>query len=1019
MKSGKEENNKSIDLIKKLKYNMNRTNNQPMRYNSAFKQRPFSTFKARIHNFDKQSFLTKNNYFIPKLGKIYLASKCNDLNKKKNSFIWRRNKQCSLDNNNNKYFAKEELVEKVVKLKKALNKLNDKNAEQKIKLNKQKKELKKQNEMLNEVNKKYYFEQFFKNYEWDNDRDKEISYDTFDCGLGYVFSDKKTKTPKSLPKNKSAEGIKNIPNIKNTYFEMQDNLANISYNGLRDLYSKMVMQNDRKDKEITILKEQLEHNRISYESLLSNMKIQYKQLLNDNDKKKEEIIKLKRNSKVTKFNEIMREKEIFEQVMLNMKFKFNKAMEAQENYKLSLKKMKFLLDEINSKDIKIGYMENKLKLNTKNYETNIENLKIELNKKNKRLKKLENDFKKLNIKVSSSMGDLKISSLKYKEKEKEKEKKEFVIESQNNNFMIISCLKNYEKIEIKDNDTDKYSDFFDDKITNKNNNINQNMNFSNEIKEQNNNELNKNDNENNLNNIESLANINKIDEIPKDNKSNDNNEQNKENKEKENIKIERLNENENQFSELLLIYIELNKRKMDVKSFINEIFSKLNNENSIIDNKKIFHDYLIQYFNISDELGKNIIEKFANKEFKENKSLEEIKNYLIEQVNELSSKEKNEDEEEYLKKLGEIEENNFNKIIEKYDDVQSGLVYYNQMVSIIKELNMEEFIFKILLLTKDIDVFNLFNYQNLLNIITERNKNEKIELKESEILKENKIEEKEQEEKKDEKEEEKKEEKEEKEEKEKEEEKKDEKERKKDESKEKKVETKEEVKKEEKKEEKEILIEENKKNQTEKEKYEEELKINNTDKNNQSNEDKDNQSNEDKENKQNEDKNNKLNEDENNKQNEEDNKRLNIDKNNISKEHKEENEEDEEKYDDFNQIDLSEKVLKSLSHYIIIEGSTPKLYINFLKEEFNSINVINPEKLFKFLEEKNIQVNEEEKEEIINKYGIENNEVYTVQYIDFDKFAEKLFELIKNDDAASNGEDFMKNIKSMEIEGID
>ena len=42
-----------------------------------------------------------------------------------------------------------------------------------------------------------------------------------------------------------------------------------------------------------------------------------------------------------------------------------------------------------------------------------------------------------------------------------------------------------------------------------------------------------------------------------------------------------------------------------------------------------------------------------------------------------------------------------------------------------------------------------------------------------------------------------------------------------------------------------------------------------------------------------------------------------------------------------------------------------------------------------------------------------------MQYIDFDKFAEKLFELIKNDDAASNGEDFMKNIKSMEIEGID
>ena len=62
----------------------------------------------------------------------------------------------------------------------------------------------------------------------------------------------------------------------------------------------------------------------------------------------------------------MKEKEIFEQEMINIKSKFNKAMEAQENYKLSLKKIKFLMEEINSKDVKIGYMENKLKLYSKN-----------------------------------------------------------------------------------------------------------------------------------------------------------------------------------------------------------------------------------------------------------------------------------------------------------------------------------------------------------------------------------------------------------------------------------------------------------------------------------------------------------------------------------------------------------------------------------------------------------------------------------------------------------------------------
>ena len=385
---------------------------------------------------------------------------------------------------------------------------------------------------------------------------------------------------------------------------------------------------------------------------------------------------------------------------------------------------------------------------------------------------------------------------------------------------------------------------------------------------------------------------------------------------------------------------------MNPISFINEIFSKLNNESSTIDNKKIFFDYLIQYFNISDDTGKKVIENLSNNEFKENKSLEEIKNNQIEKINEFSNKEKNENEEEFLKKFGEIDENNFNKIIEKYDNIQSGLVYYNQMISIIKELNMEEYTFKILLLTKDIDVFNLFNYQNLLNIITEKNKNENNEKKESQIINENNEEKKEE---------------------------------KKEEEREEKKEVKEENENE-----KEIIIEENSKEISNKKKYDEEIKINN------------------------EDKNNELKEDKNNK--------LNINKNNKSNE---QNEESEEKYDDFNQEDLSENVLKNLSHFIVIEGSTPKLYINFLKEEFNSINVINPEKLFKFLEEKKIQINDLEKEEIINKYGIENNEINTVQYIDFDKFTEKLFELIKNDDITSNGEDFMKNIKSMEIDGID
>ena len=142
-----------------------------------------------------------------------------------------------------------------------------------------------------------------------------------------------------------------------------------------------MLQNERKDQEILILKEQLEHNKLSNEALLSNMKMQYKKLMDDNNKKKEEIEKLKKNSKCSKYNEIMLEKEVYEKEMLTIKAKYNMAMEVQENYKMSLKKIQSLIEEINSKDLKIGHMENKLKLNTKNSEALIENLKNKLNKK--------------------------------------------------------------------------------------------------------------------------------------------------------------------------------------------------------------------------------------------------------------------------------------------------------------------------------------------------------------------------------------------------------------------------------------------------------------------------------------------------------------------------------------------------------------------------------------------------------------------------------------------------------------
>ena len=575
-------------------------------------------------------------------------------------------------------------------------------------------------------------------------------------------------------------------------------------------------------------------------------------------------------------------------------------MEAQENYKLSLKKIKFLMEEINSKDVKIGYMENKLKLYSKNSEINIGNLKNELNKKNKRLKRLENDFKKLNIRVNSSMESFNTPSLKEK-KEKDKEKKRLAFEKQSNNFMILSSSK-----KNKENQEEKETNY-----------VNHNMNFSIKVNGENEDKiLDQKDNKNKLNDSHE-KNINQINEKTNDVQNNII-EQNKDNQDNVQINQKNFESTIDPNPELLLIYVELTKRNINILSFINAVFSELNQENSNIDNKKLYFDYFIQYFSISDDAGKTVIENLSNKEFDENKSLEDIKIHQLEIFNDLSNKEKKEEEneDEFMKKLGEIDENKFNDIILKYDDVQSGLVYYNQMLSIIKEINMDKYTEKILILTKDPEVFNLFNYQDLIDIINknkEKNQNEYSEKKESEIIENNQEEKKEN--------------------------------------------TK--------------NAEEHKNNETStSKKYEGEFDNNN---------------------------------------------------NSVDK-HSKSNEQNEN-YDDFTKIDLSEKILKNLAHYIVIEGSTPKLYINFLKEEMkdenNTFNAINPEKLFKFLEEKKIEINEEEKEEIIKKYGLENNKRNDVQYLDYDKFADKLFECMKSDDGISNDEDFMKNIKSLDIEGID
>ena len=885
MKLDKDEIGKMNFTMKKLNTNVPKTINELEQFNSAFNERPFTTFKTRNRIFEKKVSFQKNNFYMPKPSRATLVSKYNSQNYylDKNNINIRRSKT---KNNlvSNEYFGQEALADKLIKLKKALNKLNNQNTEQKIILYKQKKELKKQNQILNKVKEKFFFENIYKNFE------VGISTENWNGGFGFQDKENRNQTSHLMHKQKSMEEIRSLPNQEKVN-DIQDKIDNLNfknnYTDLKESYKKILFQNEIKDKEIQNLKEQIEQNKLSNETNLSNLKMLYTQLKEELSKKSEEINKLKKYSKCTKYNEIMKEKEIYENEMINIKLKFNQAMEVQEKHKFCVKKIKFLVDEINNKDAKIELYENKLLLNSKNSKEIIENLQKELAKKNAKIQKLENENKKLNIKVNNPNTPL----LKIK-----KEKNYLLKESKQNNF-IIKSKPNQKK-------ENKKSEYNIIEQRNKNIYVNHNMNFcinvKNEVGDKNENLKNLVSNENI--DIDNNENINIKNDQIENNENNNKDNANSYNKEKENeqnnnnnIKNESINEIMNLNNELLLIYLEIKKRNISIEVFINEVFSKLIQENSIQDNKNLYINYLVQYFKISDGESKKIIEDLSNKEFKEETTLENIKNNHIDLFNKFETEiniEK-EKESELNQKIKELDQNKFKNIILKYDDIQSDLLYFNQIVSLIKDLNLEEFIIHILLSTKDPEVFNLFNYQNIFQISSQKNPEEN---------KENNI------------------------------------------------------------------------DTSSSRKYEGEFDENTKEKNLLSN---------------------------GNEQNE------------IK-----ENEGGIEKLDE-----KSEKILKQFAHFIVIEGSTPNLYLNPFKEEITqddkNINVINPEKLFNYMIEKKIEIDEKEKEEIINKYAIKNDINDIGRYIEHDKFAEKLFELMKNDDNINSDEDFLINIKSLEIDGID
>jgi hypothetical protein len=259
MKLNQENNEQSNNIMQKIYNNINRTMIQQKRLYSSNNKRPLTSTKLRkTLNFGKYSLDS------PNLGYTFQNSKyfTKNLYLNKKSFAWGKSKL----NKPNKYYESERLFERVMQLQNKINLLNDQNTEQKIEINKQKKELIKQNKLLNEVNKKMFFDNLLNN--------NESEVDTVDGGGENSFKENDNTLMHAPLSKRRCYSSQQINGLNNNNKKQNINLDNISNDNLKDLYKKILKQNQVKEKEILRLKQKIDSINFSNETLISNIKNQ-------------------------------------------------------------------------------------------------------------------------------------------------------------------------------------------------------------------------------------------------------------------------------------------------------------------------------------------------------------------------------------------------------------------------------------------------------------------------------------------------------------------------------------------------------------------------------------------------------------------------------------------------------------------------------------------------------------------------------------------------------------------------
>ena len=170
--------------------------------------------------------------------------------------------------------------------------------------------------------------------------------------------------------------------------------------------------------------------------------------------------------------------------------------------------------------------------------------------------------------------------------------------------------------------------------------------------------------------------------------------------------------------ELYQLYIEMKQKGINsAKNFETDVLNNVSDVSNINEAKLKYIDLVLDFFQISksDEISKNIIFDLADKEFINNRSIQEIKNRHIRIFDTFFNKNVQLKSYGQLKKY--IDSNNLEELIDRtfkeLDNNKLGYVTFAEMKNAISDMGLNDFLEEILTLTKS-EIFNRVDYLNLI-----------------------------------------------------------------------------------------------------------------------------------------------------------------------------------------------------------------------------------------------------------------------------------------------------------------